>query len=97
MKIRSLTLPVLGIVVLTLAAYFAWPKLTIDSKPESKFVPMAAATPRRERVQTPITSNNKPTKAVKPVKVSFGLKASFTPNPANAEGNTETVAAEANR
>jgi hypothetical protein len=76
MKNRSLTLPVLGIVMLTCAAYFAWPKMTDSSKPsqQQKFTPMAVATPHRERAKL----KPQPKKDEEgPIKVSFKIKPSF--------------------
>lgn len=72
MKYRTLTLPLLGI-VLFFAAFIAWPKATDNSKPVKQFVPMSVATQHHEQTEF----KQKEKKNQKPIPVKFGLKASF--------------------
>ena len=71
MTYRTLTLPLLGI-ILFFAAYLAWPKMDDSKAPlQQKLVSMPTATPHREKAEP-----KKETKTKK-IPVRFGLKASF--------------------
>ncbi len=77
---KSTLTVLLGLALVFVACFVAWPKLGDQPKrSQEKFTPMVAKTTHRER-----TIQEKQT----PVKVEFGLRASFDPQPENTETQT---------
>lgn len=85
MKNRTLTLPIIGIALLTAAAIFTWPKLTGgQEKTSNEFVPLTAEMPHHERVRPEKEDED-------PVRVHFGLRVVTEQRQTNVQETTDLL------